>query len=490
MAFAAGASLAILMSAPGAQDAGARSRQLLDTYGAAALSTPLAKQALQVFIAVEDAYWSGDYRRAKSLIDGLWAAAPPGSQLWAEEYRKTAAVSRQTGINIGTPSCYYALRMFDECLRWRLGENADKAPTTTATLSVVLVGQTEGVQPRNKSEFEANTGVMRQGRLDDKLLANKERMLVESTQLFQEYMRAATDGKMAVKVDFVSLPDLKVPVSVNGRFAGLTGTAYRDIWTAVPQETKAKTDWWWVVYPSQVPEQYADFKTTEFITGGMGTGPDGASPCFISDDRWIVRKPPHLGKGDYTTIERRAYLPQWLQHEMAHHWFRTWPEFKLEEKDHQWFDRSTWPKGFVGQIEPDYYAEALNKMLQPQADPPMHIGLLYAPPSPEVFAKISPADIAGKYQRIPVENDWHSGEIKRQGDTWIWQNEAGRTWRLTLDRSRGALRTGPDCPYTPQGADEGPPFTLQLDRDANGNFSPRLRGFAFQGGVYIKVSDR
>jgi hypothetical protein len=315
-------------------------------------------------------------------------------------------------------------------------------------------------------------------------------MIMESTQLFQEYMRAASDGKMAVEINFVSLPQLKVPVSVDGRFAGLTGSAYQDIWSAVPQTAKAKTDWWWVVYPSHVPEQHPDFKTTEFITGGMGTGPDGVSPCFISDDRWIIRKPPHLGKGDYTTIERRAYLPQWLQHEMAHHWFRAWPEFNLEEKDHQWFDRSTWPSDFKGRIEPDYYAEAMRLRLQPQANPPLHVGLLYAPPSQQILSRIDDQEIAGKYQCLPVENDWHSGEIKRIGGAYLWQNAAGRSWRLTLDKANGVLRTGADCPYTPSGASQGPPFTLSLVRGVDGKFSPRLRGFSFNGGLYTKVSEK
>ncbi len=484
------AGLALFLAASPQQAASIRAEQLFASYGATQSASPLMREALKVFLDVEDAYWKGDYPRARAALDGLWEQAAPGSEAWALEYRKSAQVSDQTGINIGTPGGYYALRMYEECLRWRKANPRPVPPVTTATLSIVLVGQTEGLQPRTNGELEAKTGISLQGRLDEKLMASKERMFMESTQLFQDYMRAASDGKMAVEINFVSLPQLKVPVSVDGRFAGLTGSAYQDIWSAVPQAAKAKTDWWWVVYPSHVPEQHPDFKTTEFITGGMGTGPDGVSPCFISDDRWIIRKPPHLGKGDYTTIERRAYLPQWLQHEMAHHWFRAWPEFKLEEKDHQWFDRSTWPSDFKGRIEPDYYAEAMRLRLQPKANPPLHVGLLYAPPSQQVLTQINDEEIVGKYQRLPVENDWHAGEIKRAGGAYIWQNAAGRSWRLTLDKANGILRTGADCPYTPSGASQGPPFTLSLVRGADGKFSPRLRGFSFNGGLYTKVSEK
>ncbi len=490
MAITAFAGLVMVLASSYQPEASNRAEQLLTSYNAAQSASPLMRRALETFLEVEDAYWRGDYGNAQAALDGIWKTAPAGSQAWALEYRKSAQVSDQTGINIGTPGGYYALRMYEECLRWRKANPKPNPPVTTATLSVVLVGQSEGLQPRTQAELEAKTGVKSQGQLDAKLMANKERMILESTQLFQEYMRAASDGKMAVEVNFVSLPTLKVPVSVDGRFAGLTGSAYRDIWAAVPQNAKAKTDWWWVVYPSHVPEQHPDFKTTEFITGGMGTGPDGVSPCFISDDRWIVRKPPHLGRGDYTTIERRAYLPQWLQHEMAHHWFRTWPEFKLEEKDHQWFNRSTWPSDFSGQIEPDYYAEAMRLRLQPLANPPLHIGLLYAPPSPDTLSKIDTQEIVGKYQRIPVENNWHMGEIKLQGGGYLWQNAAGKSWRLTLDKASGVLRTGPDCPYTPDGEVEGPPFSFSLSRGADGRHSPRLLGFSFNGGLYTRVAQQ
>jgi hypothetical protein len=57
----------------------------------------------------------------------------------------------------------------------------------------------------------------------------------------------------------------------------------------------------------------------------MGTGAEGFSPFFIIDDRWIVRKPPHIGTGEYSDVERSVYLPQWFQHEFFHHLFRTYP---------------------------------------------------------------------------------------------------------------------------------------------------------------------
>jgi hypothetical protein len=246
------------------------------------------------------------------------------------------------------------------------------------------------------------------------------------------------------------------------------------------------TDWWWVLYPSNVPEKYPDFERTEFITGGMGSGPDGASPCFIIDDRWLTRKPPHLGKGPYTDIERRAYLPQWLQHEFYHHLFRIYPEFGLEKKGHDWFNRTTWPADFEGKIEPDYYYEALHKRLQPKGNPPMHVALLYTPPPMDLFAKVDPKTLAGDYRHDPVENDWHTGTITAGSDgKLVWTNKAGKSWRLKPDLARGVLVTESDCPY--YGKPGGDAFRIVLARGADGRYVPKVLGYQFNGAFYAKL---
>jgi hypothetical protein len=168
----------------------------------------------------------------------------------------------------------------------------------------------------------------------------------------------------------------------------------------------------------------------------------GARPLFLSDDGWFVRKPEHLGRGRYTAIERRAYQPQWFQHEFMHHLFRTWPAFGLEDTGHQWFDRSTWPDDFEGRFEPDYYSEAIDKRL-----------LTATPSLAEALRGKDYADmdstplsaIAGDFRREPVENDWHVGAVTVAGDEARWTNQAGVSWSLLV--RQGALFSGPDCPY-------------------------------------------
>jgi hypothetical protein len=230
-----------------------------------------------------------------------------------------------------------------------------------------------------------------------------------------------------------------------------------------------------------VPEQYPDFENSEFITGGMGIGPHSASPLFIIDDRWIVRKPPHLGEGEYTPLERSVYLPQWLQHEFFHHLYRTWPEFGLEDESHQWFNPANWPKDFEGIYEPDYYHESLYKRLH-FADPSAHVGLRYAT-ADAPWDQLTVDDLLGTYHRLPIENPWHIGDIRFDGPQLEWLNTAPVSWNLYDDLLNGALLTGPDCPYFNYWG--GKRFNVVLEReDEFGDPTTEIRGFEFLGELY------
>lgn len=447
------------------------------------------RRALDVFLTAEELYENGEHGRALEALEELWTRYPPGSEGWARCNRRIA------GINIGSPPCYYALRMLTDCARWRL-RSATQAVRRTALLRVVLVGRSKGIQPTSWAELEENAGREAEHFLHPTLLEDDHRVIHQSLRLFRAYVLAMTEGRLGVRTEVLHLGDLCVPVhavAAPHRVAGLGRGAMDQIWAATPAEVRTSTDWWWVLYPSHVPEQYPDFERTEFITGGMGRGPDGASPCFIIDDLWLVRKPPHLGQGPYTDEERRAYLPQWLQHEFFHHLFACYPQFSLEDKGHQWFDRGTWPQDFEGRFEADYFHEALHKRLQPLADLPLHVKLLYAPPAKELFRAVAVESLYGAYRHQPVQNDWHVGTIQPDANAdpegqpvLRWTNQAGVSWRLFPDLENGVLRTGPENPYYESNPTTGRVFRIVLRRDANGDYLAEVAGFQFQHGFYAQ----
>lgn len=455
--------------------------EFLEPYGIENFSDHYV-EALRTFLLVEQRYGAGHYSSARSLLDDLWSSYPAGASEWG------ALPTQPFGINIGSPPTYYALRMLTAMVDWRLasGVVGDVAPRS-ARLTVLLVGETSGIEPTSLLDLVLGQGQPVVHTLDPQVEADDHTVLHQSLQLFRDYVFAATESNLAVETHVLPLPQVSLPVEATflpggGKFAGLTNAS--QVFDHVSEADQEATDWWWVIYPSHVPEQYPDFATAEFITGGMGTGPDSLSPFFIIDDRWLVRKPPHLGSGAYSEVERRAYLPQWLQHEFFHHLFRTYPELGLEATPHQWFDLGTWPPDFVGQYEADYFHESLVKRLQ-LADPPLHVALRYAT-ADAPWDRITLGDVLGAYERYPIENDWHVGTISLIGGTVLrWTNTAGVSWSLQADLLEGALLTGPDCPYF--GVPNAEEFSLQLEKDEIGDLLPSVDAFAFLGEKYTKV---
>jgi len=105
---------------------------------------------------------------------------------------------------------------------------------------------------------------------------------------------------------------------------------------------------------------------------------------------------------------------------------------------------------------------------------------LYTIDLPEL--NLSVASLAGRYQRDPVENGYHSGVI--QTGPLRWSNDAGRSWRLTPDVANGVLLTGPDNPYNDTEA--GRAFRIVLRRGPDGDYLPEVAGFLFQGELYVR----
>lgn len=474
-----------------AQERGTPAETLLQPHGGATRFPQLYRRALTVLINAEDRYLRGQHEEAHALLEQLWTFAPPGSAAWTEAQSEGQEAIAASGLNIGSPPCYYALRMLTECCEWKLS-NLQPRETATIAWTVLLVGHLEGKQPRTNAERANGRGPVISCDLDPRIQQRDHQVVHQATRLFREYIAAITQGRLNVQLNFLSLDDLTVPGIVNAEpnaVAGITDDGFQQIWQAVPMDVRRKTDWWWILYPSNLPEMYNDFRKTEFITGGMGAGPDGRTPCFIIDDRWLLRKPPHLGHGDMHLLERRAYLPQWLQHEFFHHLYRIYPEFRLESANgHDWFNRRTWPADFVGELEPDYYCESLHKRLL-QASTPLHVALKYA--VPDLSGIVTPNMLAGRYRREPVENGWHQGELKIEGTPrkprFRWTNEAEVTWRLTPNFGNGALDCSEDSPYFD--VEAGKQFLIEL-KPPRGARPREVSGFRYNGEFYKRIDGR
>lgn len=467
--------------------------------------SPLYRKAIGTFLTAQKAYRHGDYANAAQLLKVFWSEHPPGSAEWERSSREDSERARAVGANFGDPSCYAALLMLTECAAWHLQSDAVRPGAIRhMRLTVVLVGHSTGILPATQGELDAHAGKVAVHTLDSRISAHSHQIVLESLWLFRQYVSAITRGRLTIDTRIVSLPDLTVPVAVEPlqdprtNWSGIVGEADPQIWAATAGAVTAKTDWWWIIYPSHVP--YPALADTEFITGGMGTGPDGVSPAFAIDDLWLIRKPaPFAGKRLYSLQERWAYLPQWFQHEFFHHLFRSYPELNLEAKDHQWFDHRNWPADFEGRFEPDYFAESVHKRFQGIADPPLDVKLRYAPSAlfPTVTARDERAirnlvsDFAAarnSHQVSRILNAYtEDAEIGPQNGPMVRGKAAiGKIWAaIPMDYATRTIRsihfTGPDT----ASVEVGVKFSGQPNPSAN--FSDSLVVVKVAGHWRIKV---
>jgi hypothetical protein len=468
------------------------SERLLARYGTTNFS-PLYRTAIDAYFSAQVAYQHQDYPAASAILNTFWKLYPPGGKVWLTAADEAESKARAYGVDFGTPPCYYALRMLTECLSWRMKRETPAAAGAAVRLAVVLVGHSNGIQPTTLQELQEHRGRQVRNDLRPELLANGNQVIQQASWLFREYMLAVTDGKLPVELHILSLPDLDIPMHVitapytqSGVSAELAPGALSQIWNAIDSEARLQFDWWWVFFPSHRPEGYPELAHTDFSNGGGTTvGPDGDSFATFGDDLSLIRKAPRYGKAPYTAEERIVYWAQLMQHEFFHHVFRVYPEFKLETKSHQWFDRSAWPTNFEGQLEADYYAEAVHKILKPLAVPPLYAKLRYATPA-SLVAKITPAMLVGSYRQSRVTNGWHEGRIEIGSAGMRWTNEAHKSWELIPEIRSLTLRTGPDNPYYQSEPDRGRAFRIVLRRDANGECIQEVAGFEFLGEFFSK----
>ncbi|WP_144394247.1 DUF5011 domain-containing protein [Pleionea sediminis] len=368
-------------------------------------------KAIEAFIYAEEALKEQDYSSAKTIVENVFQEQPLYDNIW----RNGAA---DFGLHNGDPVAYYGLRMID-----KITQELPLDDTGTLQLTAVIVECSQVTRPIN-TDYELETVNLD---VDERLLANDYKALREATYLFRQWIKAITQG-LAVELVIHRQEECTTTSFDRNEAAGFI-TSYpntSEIISRVPNEIAKATNIWLVISPSGVQGDGTGYPY--WITGGMGLSPKG-TPLIIGDDLWFVRKPVHLGSGEWTPVERRVYHPQWFQHEFMHHIYRTWPEFQLEIEGHDWFNRAFWPDDFEGRWEPDFYWESIEKRLM-NANPSLSDGLNISDWVGGDINELGFDALLGSYERRPVTNGYHEVEIVKNGDSYFWTNAAGVEWLL------------------------------------------------------------
>ncbi|MGB2426813.1 MAG: DUF5011 domain-containing protein [Alteromonas sp.] len=415
-------------------------------------------------IYAQDALQRGDYATAKALVDEAFDSYPLYSNIWRQG-------AGDFGQNNGDPIGYYSLRMIDKITQVLPVETKG-----TLTITAVMVLCTNATRPINTNYDTENVYL----ELDDRMLADNYKVLKESIFLFELWMKAITQGLETSTEVHIQEECAETSFNVsNGGYQGsriLSSYANnREIIERVPSAVKQKTNVWLVITPSAVVGDGSDFPDY-WVDGGMGLSNKGV-PLMIATDKHFLRKYHLNGRGDYTEVERRVYQPQWFQHEIMHHLYRTWPEFQLELQGHDWFVRSFWPDDFVGRHEPDYYWETLEKRLN-QASPSLSEGLSINEWQPLDINDVGFDALQGKWlEDVPFDDAYRYVEIIYENGQWYWTNAADRKWLLYEEN--GKLL----CDTTDQYGNAYGIQTVLLSPDENGE----LGDIYFNGGRFTRT---
>ena len=290
-------------------DTQAQLAELYAAYGGRAAFPALHRDALEALLNAEDALAAGELLTADEEIEAVFSMLPRGDPRWS-----LGAAEGTGGSNIGHPAAYYGLRMLEQ---------------------VVDLGQPAGAGTLQMTGVVARCAVVRRARVPDlqpevvnvelhpEILRGQARRLFLATQLFRRWIQAITGG-VELRLRIFIMDGCS---SVDFTDDGSTLISYPDaqeMVDAVEPAIAGETDIWWVVTPSGIVGEEEELGR-HFITGGMGRSRDGR-PLILSDDLWFIRKPNHMGRGEWTEAEVRSYHPQWFQHEFMHHLFKHFVE--------------------------------------------------------------------------------------------------------------------------------------------------------------------
>lgn len=313
-----------------------------DRYGAKDSFPPMYVEVLTKLLEAEDKVLAEDYKAARVIIDALIAKYPLNDDVWWTIFR--TGESKNTRPHLGEPGAYAHLRMLDDITKVGVSK---VLPGNTPIQMAVVIPACSDILPKTGPKLPTRN-------LNPEIQADSYEVVRQSLRLFQSYILAISDGELRLELNFYKIDSCT-------QIDKVKGYNYNEPIRQLPPGVVEKTDMFWLIYPG-------DLNVGSDAGGGSGMGGFGAplKPVFISEDDWVIKKrDPDQGGGARTAVERRMYLPEWIQHEFFHHLFRSWPELKLEETDHQWFDKSNWPTDFTGKVEKeeDYFSEALNKRL-------------------------------------------------------------------------------------------------------------------------------
>jgi hypothetical protein len=308
---------------------------------------PQLREIAEAVLFAEDEVSVGNYSAARTRVANILNKYPFDSDVW----KKLDATNPE--VNLARPNFYNNFRILDEITSVAL--NSPAATSRRLNMTVIMQRYSRFQVP------EARGGGWITAEIDQTQKTKDYSDYRQFLNLFRRYIWAITDGQLELNVRFYEVQnmfDYTYDLASNTLVRG----SYSQPLSNLPAEIRNTTDFFWTVWPDYPTDPKLDgitINAPEGMGGYQHSGSSYISPHFLSHDTATGK---YSISSSYMT--RRAWGPEWLQHEFFHHLFNIFPEYGLENSSHQWFSSSNWPADFVQGFEEDYYAESLKKRLR------------------------------------------------------------------------------------------------------------------------------
>ncbi len=314
-----------------------------DMYGGPSAFGDNTRDVMERFLLAEEALYNGLVEESRDIVNGIWDDYPIASDAW------TMGFSSPKDVNLDSPNVYGSVRMLHRILEYLETAPPNHIPERVLTHTMIEVDCLTGTMPRTADEIEQGTGETATRSFSTSL---ERHHYYRAHRLFGRYIEAITEGALGYEIKFIRQDDGKcAPAEVKKGWSGPLN--WYEPLTVLSPEVEEETDLYTVLFPDFRPTHLLAELDYGFTTGGMGS--HQGRPVFICTDAALTSQ--HAVHDTHL----RAYNPHWLHHEYSHHLHSIYPEYKLEETAHSYFDRGTWPADFEGRWQWDYYDEAYLK---------------------------------------------------------------------------------------------------------------------------------
>lgn len=324
--------------------------------------------AYATWLNVRNAVKAGELDKGRELLDALWAKYPRGTDVWFKIKLRNSRKSPD-GTDFGRFPFYLNLIFYDDIIQWRQKNKVVKRKAEKKIDLLILLVK----EHHTKVELPGMKPYTHVSKLDPRIKEDDYRHIRTAFSDFDEWVFYLTEGEYNLRLNIVehktpTTSEIGEKRNKNGRVS----TSPLEKRKLIKQyNPKYKPDWLYLMYPLDRQFQANISKQDINLVPGGVSGFAAKRPYLFGTIEKILYS--RCGKQELmSSDERIAWITVWLTHEYMHRVYALSEDLNLEEEQHIYYKRDTWPKDFEGFMHYDYYCESIKKRVHQPGRTPLH----------------------------------------------------------------------------------------------------------------------